>query len=87
MSSPVSSTTSPAVTPAVVNSSTKIYDKRDLNRDGKVTDIERLRYDVIHPPEKKKPVEKKQEVDAVHTYDQQGKNSPASTGKNLNVLQ
>lgn len=35
-------------------SSTKVYDKRDLNKDGTVSAMEQLRYDVTHPQDVKK---------------------------------
>jgi hypothetical protein len=80
---------STAGTPAsslLSNSSAKVYDKRDLNKDGKVTEIERMRYDVTHPPEKKKPVEKKNPIQSVQTYNQYAKSVIKPTGGTLDAF-
>ena len=67
------------------SSSAKVYDKRDLNKDGIVTEIEKMRYDVTHPPEKKKPVEKKT-VQSVQTYNQYAKSEIKLTGGTLDAF-
>jgi hypothetical protein len=79
----VSSTTGTTMSSMLSTSSTKVYDKHDLNKDGKITDAERLQYDIIHPPEKKKQVEKKGDIAGVQSYTQQGKAANTSIGKSV----
>ncbi|MCX6138892.1 MAG: hypothetical protein NTV54_15545 [Ignavibacteriales bacterium] len=86
MASPVSSSTSAAVSSVLSSSGAKIYDKRDLNKDGKVTDIEKLRYEMKHPSPKGKPAGKKDIAQNVQTYNQQGKSANSPTGGILDAL-
>ncbi len=68
------------------SSDNKIYDPRDTNKDGKVSFMEELTYDLKHPEDAKKTSSSNNQDQIAQAYDESGNKNGGSVGENLNTV-